>query len=146
MALALNRPVEQKARPDHRTYRDHEGGDWIACRFVDGNALSALAAQSQRVEIRQPQGSCWVPNALIDRLVQPLRALCWIDDRTMPEASRLRREMHRHNVDARARIRNRCGRNVLAGTAHRMGGGKRQQILLLVLVGKVVQSCHWQLA
>jgi hypothetical protein len=145
MAFALTPPVQKPNRPDHRTYRDPNGGDWIACRLIDDDALAALAAQSGQIEIRQALGTGWVPNTAIDRLVQGLRALAWIDDRTTPEADRLRREMRRQIVDARARIRIRYGRSVLAGITHRTTAGKRQQVLVLVLTRKFVRSCDWQL-
>jgi hypothetical protein len=145
MAFALTPPVEKTTRPDHRTYRDPNGGAWIPCHLIDDDALAALAAQSGQIEIRQALGTGWVPNTAIDQLVQALRALAWIDDRTTPQANRLRREMRRQIVDARARIRIRYGRSVLAGITHRTTAGKRQQVLVLVLTRKFVRSCDWQL-
>jgi hypothetical protein len=145
MAFALTPPVEKPTRPDHRIYRDPNGGDWIACRLIDDDALAALAVQADQIEIRQALGTGWVPNTAIDHLVQALRSLAWIDDRTTPQADRLRREMWRQIVDARARIRIRYGRGILAGITHRTAAGKRQQVLLLVLTRKFVHSCDWQL-
>jgi hypothetical protein len=146
MAFALTPPVQQRTtRPDHRIYRDPHGGDWITCRLIDDDALATLAAQSGQIEIRQALGGGWVPNTSIDHLVQGLRALSWIDDNTTPEVDRLRREMQRRIVDARARIRIRYGRHVLAGITQRMTEGRRQKILVLVLVRKFIRSCEWQL-
>jgi hypothetical protein len=142
--------LEHSRRTDDQTKPSRlpqsQFGDWITCRLIDDNDLVAIAAGSQQIKTRQPHGSGWVPNTLINHLVQPLRALCWIDDPTTPEPSRLRREMRRPIADARARIRIRCGRNVLAGVTHRMVEGKHQQILVLVLAGQAVRSCDWQLA
>lgn len=145
MAFALTPPVEKTTRPDHRIYRDPHGGDWITCRLIDDDELTALAAPAGQIEIRQALGTGWVPNTAIDRLVQALRALAWIDDRTTPQADRLRREMRRRIGDTRARICIRYGRSVLAGITHRTAAGKRQQVLLLVLTRKFVRSCDWQL-
>jgi hypothetical protein len=145
MAFALTPPVEKTTRPDHRIYRDPNGGDWITCRLIDDDALAALAAQAGQIEIRQALGTGWVPNTAIDRLVQALRAFAWIDDRTTPQADRMRREMRRRIGDTRARIRIRYGRSILAGVTHRTIAGKRQQVLVLVLTRKFVRSCDWQL-
>lgn len=146
MAFALIPPVEKPTRPDHCIYRDPNGSDWITCRLIDDNALAALAAKADQIEIRQALGTGWVPNTAIDHLVQAVRALSWIDDRTNPQADRLRREMRRQIVDGRARIRIRYGRSVLVGITHRTAAGKRQQVLVLVLARKFVRSCDWQLS
>jgi hypothetical protein len=145
MAFALTPPVAKTMRLDHRTYRDRNGGDWIACHVINDSELAALASRSHEIKIRQALASGWVPNAPIDRLVQALRALSWIDQKATPQADRLRREMQRRIVDARARIRIRYGRSVLAGVTYRMIEGKRQQVLVLVLVRKNIRSCDWQL-
>ena len=146
MTATTNFAAPPGAARTHGTHANPTGEAPVACRLVDDDELMTLAAAADRIEIRQASGPGWVPDAAVDRIAEALRGLAWLQQTAIEDATRLRLEMRRRLVDGRARMRIRHGRNLLAGTTHRMLGGKIQTILLLVLVQQAIRSCDWQIA
>jgi hypothetical protein len=144
-ALRKLRP-QSEPRSSHRIYRDPNPTGNVFCRLVNNEAeLLGLAAGIDRIEVRQSPGSGWIPNGMIDAVVEAIRAIHLVGDSGDPRAERMAREMRRRMIDALARIRIRWNRRVLAGST-RIFRGDTESVLLLVFSGPGITSCEWHLA
>lgn len=129
----------------HRTYVDERGGNFIPCRLVNDDELFEMAEQADRIEVRE---AC--PHSIaasdVSAVLASLNALSWLDRGLVTDPTTLRRAIRRKIGDQRARLRIKTGRNLLAGTITRDGAGQEVRVLLVVLAGRTVTSCEWQLA
>jgi hypothetical protein len=129
----------------HRTYVDAHGGPFVACHAVSDDDLVDLAEAADRIEVRQA-GPHGVAASALSAVMASLNALAWLDLGLVTDPAALRRTIRRKLGDQRTRLRLKTGRNLLAGTVTHSEAGRDEQILLVVLVGRGVTSCDWQLA
>jgi hypothetical protein len=128
----------------HRTYVDKRGGTFIPCRAVTDDELLTMAEQADRIELRQA-GTNKMTTSDLSAVLASLTALAWKEGRITNPAA-LRRAIHRKIGDQRARLRLKWGRTLLAGAVASTDAGQDERILLIVLVGRGISSCDWQLA
>jgi hypothetical protein len=129
----------------HRTYVDKRGGPFVACDAVSDDELVEMAEAADRIEVRQADPHQAAASDL-SPIMASLHALAWLDLGLVTDPAALRRAIRRKIGDQRTRFRLKTGRNLLAGTVTRCEAGRDQRILLVVLVGRGITSCDWQLA
>jgi hypothetical protein len=133
------------SQSSHRTYVDRCGGTFVACHAVIDDALVEMAEAADRIEVRQA-GPNPIAASDLSAVLASLNALAWLDRGLVTHPATLRRAIRRKLGDQRTRLRLKTGRNLLAGTVIRGEAGKEEQVLLVVLAGRGVTSCDWQLA
>jgi hypothetical protein len=129
--------------PSHRIYLDKRGGTFVPCRAVTDDELLTMAEQADRIEVRQ-SGAHKVAAPDFSAVLASLTALAWRDRGLISNPAALRRAIHRKIGDQRARLRLKWGRTLLAGSVAGTDAGRDERILLIVLVGRGVTSCDWQ--
>ena len=145
---ALRKPMSDlRPRSSHRTYHDPAATDVAICRQVrSSDDLIRLAADVDRVEVRQAPGSVWIPEVTTGTVTQALRSIDLVGGSADPRAERIEREMRRRLADTLARIRVRYNRRPLAGVTRLFTEDGEQRVLVLVFAGRDVVSCEWHLA
>jgi hypothetical protein len=104
-----------------------------------------MAEQADRIEVRQ-SGAHKVAATDLSAVLASLTALAWKDRSLMANPAALRRAIYRKIGDQRARLRLKWGRTLLAGSVAATDSGRDERILLIVLVGRGITSCDWQVA
>jgi hypothetical protein len=143
--MSLIQSSARRSQASHRTYVDDRGGPFVPCRTVTDDELVAMAKQADRIEVRQA-GPHKVPAADLSAILASLGALAWQHGGLVTNPTVLQRAIYRKVGDQRARLRLKWGRTLLAGVVGDTDAGRDERILLIVLVGRGITSCDWQLA
>jgi hypothetical protein len=146
--MTTQHPSNLQARSErtygHRVYLDKRGGTFVPCRAVTDDELLEMAEQADRIEVRQ-SGTTKVVAPDLSAVLASLTALGWKDSGMIINPAALRRAINRKIGDQRARLRLKWGRTLLAGSVATTDAGRDERILLIVLVGRGITSCDWQL-
>lgn len=147
MTMALRASPSTNSGASHRLYQDRNGTDTVFCRLITHeDELLRLAADVDRIELRQAPGAGWIPTAMTDPLVPALRSVDLVTGSADPRAERIEREMRRRLTDVLARIRIRCNRHLFAGVTRIFVEDQEQHVLVLVFARRGIRSCEWRLA
>jgi hypothetical protein len=129
---------------NHRVYLRPGGGEFVRCETVSDEQLARLAENAHEVAFGEG-GPNRLPSSEVSRLLAPLSALAWSHKDLVTDPQLLRRILLRKIADGRSRLALRTGKHLLAGIVRRETDSDQDHTLVLVLAGRNVESCDWQL-
>jgi hypothetical protein len=140
----MKNSTAKTTRSSHRVYLRPGGGEFLRCEAVSDEKLADLAESAHQTAFAEA-GPNRFPSSEISRLLGPLEALAWPHKGLVTDPQLLRRVLLRKIADNRSRIALRTGKRLLAGVHIKGAGDRENRTLFLVLAGRNVHSCDWQL-
>lgn len=145
--MALARKLSPRPNPvvTHKTWRDPGGSRMIACTVSPEAALMRLAADAERVILREPPGHRADARTLA-QIVDALSAVKLLTGPGVRNPEAVLRRLRLILGDRLARLRIIGSFHFLAGSFEHETEAGQETVLLIVPASRHVSSCDWQLA
>ena len=116
----------------------------MRCQRLTDHQLVQFAETADEVKVHET-GANSLPTSELARLLAPLKVMAWPHKDLISNPDALRRAMVRKLGENRSRLRQRTGKQLLAGVLAVATDGVTRTTLVLILAHRGVQTCDWQL-